>query len=438
MAIRLDHLPPAAMPLFNGSVPAAVTDKVDSVVIYKNGGVGALGHSGVREAAVQPERWAWLVVTRNSNHEVCTYVNGRLCAKVDVTVKQPKSSEGKGKKGKEGASEASDAKESSESSKGGTASRLPERLCIDPQYLALFGAEEPAESTSRANTAAPLLPSTTPQQPGVEPAAVADAGRGLAVRYIMLSTECWDAEEVHRQLERLRSKDEEADVADEAEAARVHQLSLQPLYAKPPPIWLHPAFAAEFGDAFIAGTSLAARSMLCWIWTRSPPAHAHAPAPAPRAPASSSPLPLASASPSALRLALASALALALSVALARALTKVRVSRAVPSTFLSRCSCSLFSRCWQRAAPPSRRSRTQIAPRSMRRSPRWATPSGSRTSLRMRLRTTAISASSSAACSRLSTRSRQAACCRCRVPSEASLSLCSSRAAPATTPTSAT
>ena len=42
----------------------------------------------------------------------------------------------------------------------------------------------------------------------------------------------------------------------QAEAARYEQLSLQPLYARPPPVWMHPAFAAEFGDAFIAGTGL--------------------------------------------------------------------------------------------------------------------------------------------------------------------------------------
>ena len=33
-------------------------------------------------------------------------------------------------------------------------------------------------------------------------------------------------------------------------------LRAQPLYARPPPIWGHPAFVAEFGDAFIGGTGL--------------------------------------------------------------------------------------------------------------------------------------------------------------------------------------
>ena len=37
-------------------------------------------------------------------------------------------------------------------------------------------------------------------------------------------------------------------------SSRAEQLSLQLLYARPPPIWLHPTFAAEFADPFIADT----------------------------------------------------------------------------------------------------------------------------------------------------------------------------------------
>ena len=62
--------------------------------------------------------------------------------------------------------------------------------------------------------------------------------------------------QVREELHSLRGKDEEAELLDEAEAARSQQLSLQRLYAKPPPVWLHPAFASEVGDAFIAGTGL--------------------------------------------------------------------------------------------------------------------------------------------------------------------------------------
>ena len=80
--------------------------------------------------------------------------------------------------------------------------------------------------------------------------------RGLAVRYLKLSTVVWGPHEVREHLQALRAKDDEMELDREAEAARFAQLSLQPLYAKPPPIWLHPAFAAEFGDAFIGGTGL--------------------------------------------------------------------------------------------------------------------------------------------------------------------------------------
>ena len=81
--------------------------------------------------------------------------------------------------------------------------------------------------------------------------------RGLALRFVKLVSTAWNEDQVREELNALRGKDEEADMQLEAEAARSQQLSLQPLYAKPPPIWLHPAFAAEFGDAFIASTGQA-------------------------------------------------------------------------------------------------------------------------------------------------------------------------------------
>ena len=58
---------------------------------------------------------------------------------------------------------------------------------------------------------------------------------------------------LHTRL-KVRSADEEADVVASAQSSRAEQLSLQPLYARPPPIWLHPTFAAEFADPFIADT----------------------------------------------------------------------------------------------------------------------------------------------------------------------------------------
>ena len=245
MAVRLDRLPSSAMALFNGSAPATQGEMVDSVYVYKDGGVGTLGHHGVREAAMRAERWGWIVVTRSGN-DVVTYVNGRVCAKIDVTVKQPKAKGdskvgGEGKKKKNPSADGNDADddgkkgEGEKDKAGGESMKLPERLCIDPQHLALFAPDETL--TDKGDQG--------------------DQGeRGLAVRYLKLSTSLWDPEQVRREMDALRGRDDDADLREEAEEARLQHLSLQPLYAKPPPIWVHPAFAAEFGDAFIGGTGL--------------------------------------------------------------------------------------------------------------------------------------------------------------------------------------
>ena len=43
--------------------------------------------------------------------------------------------------------------------------------------------------------------------------------------------------------------------AEEA-AALAQQLALQPLYKRPPPVWLHPSFLSQY-DAFLDGTGMA-------------------------------------------------------------------------------------------------------------------------------------------------------------------------------------
>jgi hypothetical protein len=44
-------------------------------------------------------------------------------------------------------------------------------------------------------------------------------------------------------------------------------LSLSPLFAKPRPMWIAPAFVAAFGDAYIERTSLENTSNLAWSYT---------------------------------------------------------------------------------------------------------------------------------------------------------------------------
>ena len=186
------------MAIFNGSAPAVAGEQIDHLQLYPNGGVGMLGNMGVAEAAVRAERWAWLVVTRQG-HEVKTYINGRLCAKLDVTVKQPtkdkkKTPEGDNGDKKEGESDGATAK----GGKRDKEARLPERLCVDPQHLALFA--PPADGNEAGGT----------------------AERGLALRYVQLATECWDAEGVRSRMESLRAKDDEAELHDEVRAHAAH------------------------------------------------------------------------------------------------------------------------------------------------------------------------------------------------------------------------
>jgi len=77
-----------------------------------------------------------------------------------------------------------------------------------------------------------------------------------------------------RSCEQVRSADEEEEVRSAAKTSAAEQLSLQPLYARPPPVWLHPAFGAEFCDPFIAQSPLEESSLhvsLEVLFT--PPAH---------------------------------------------------------------------------------------------------------------------------------------------------------------------
>lgn len=125
---------------------------------------------------------------------------GRHCAKIDVTVKQPKGSD---KSGDDEANGSKDTKKGSNDKLEGDTSkeaggkkdkdvRLPERLCIDPQHLALFA---PAAEGSEGGES--------------------EGERGLAIRYVQLTTEFLDAEAVRRRMEELRSKDDEADLHEE-------------------------------------------------------------------------------------------------------------------------------------------------------------------------------------------------------------------------------
>lgn len=68
------------------------------------------------------------------------------------------------------------------------------------------------------------------------------------------------ANQVREELLKIRNSDEFADDRDAFREAVADRLSLQPLYGKPPPVWLHPTFCAAFADHAIKGTSLEGES----------------------------------------------------------------------------------------------------------------------------------------------------------------------------------
>ena len=200
---------------------------------------------------MRAERWCWVVITRKPG-QLRTYVNGRLCSdiklesvKKDKKDDKPKAEEVDGDEGKDGAATV------------GPKPQLQEKFVLDPQFLALFasdgsGKDQTPRGAARCHCSFHLLAAHL-RRASREPVRPRCMLAGLAIKYIRVTSKVMDQKEIADELHRIRSADEEAEVLQAAESSRAEQLSLQPLYARPPPVWLHPAFAAEFADPFIAG-----------------------------------------------------------------------------------------------------------------------------------------------------------------------------------------
>ena len=248
LCVRVEELPKLPLPIFHGGMPQP-GESLEFCSMYKNGGVGALGSMGTQAAAVRAERWAWVTITRKDD-TLRTYVNAIPCATVSL---KPDAEGGKDEHGKptrkpgkkklpEGEEEEDEEEDHHEQSKGKEAKQTKEakpreKFLLDRNGVAFF-----AELLSEEQAAA--------REGGAE--------RGLSVRYLSVVTgQCWDEETIRQRLHALRVRDEEDEVTEAVLLARQKQLTLKALYEKPPPIWMHPGFAAEFGDAFIGGTPLA-------------------------------------------------------------------------------------------------------------------------------------------------------------------------------------
>jgi hypothetical protein len=117
-------------------------ERVESVQVYKNGGVGALGHMGTQETALRADRWGWVVLTRTKG-QLTTYVNGQVCAEVLLTPARPPKAATKAEGGADGEGDNDEGggggdnkekKRANEEAKKREALLL-ERFCISPEQV---------------------------------------------------------------------------------------------------------------------------------------------------------------------------------------------------------------------------------------------------------------------------------------------------------------
>jgi hypothetical protein len=209
--------------------------------VYLKGGVGALGRVGRAATALKAERWAWVTVTRKEG-ELRTYVNGRLCAVVALEPVKVNESAGGDEEGK--------GKDKKAPKKGEGKTRANDAFAIDPVDFALFLPRVSDDAAgdlpgSKTDPSAPEFLGLDAELEGI-----------LHVKYVSLVCEDLDEDKIREAIHELRATDVFMDAKDEAQEEKWEHLMLHKLYAKPPPMWLHPCFSGLFGDPFVEGTGL--------------------------------------------------------------------------------------------------------------------------------------------------------------------------------------
>ena len=163
--------------------------------ISKGGGVGTFGEYGPATSWMKPGRWQRVVLTMGgawNNRRFASYINGKPCANLNK----------------------------------GVFNTLDGRFSLAPDSVTLF-----------ASTKAALMP-------------------GLLVRFVEVRASTQSKEAVQESVNANRVFSYWENEQEEAKTARYAALSLAPLYKKPPPFWIHPAFLGQMGDAFLEGTGL--------------------------------------------------------------------------------------------------------------------------------------------------------------------------------------
>ena len=207
---------------------------LECVHVYKNGGVGALGQVGTAATALKAERWTWVTVTRTDG-ELKTYVNARLCAEVKLEPIKVVDSAG---------DEEGNGNEKEKKKKGEGKTRPNDALVIDPVDFAIFLSRAADDEAAEDGTRTGVDPSV-PEFVGLD----AEQEGLLHVKYVSLVCEVMDQEKIKEAIHGLRATDEFMDAKDEAQEDKWEHLMLHKLYAKPPPVWLHPCFSVQCSSA---------------------------------------------------------------------------------------------------------------------------------------------------------------------------------------------
>eukprot|EP00954_Amorphochlora_amoebiformis_P013218 1037681-Amorphochlora_amoeboformis.AAC.1 len=200
MDIKLDKLPKKAFFL------ASFNDKVDrtnfspgEVQVYPDGGVGFFGIKGLTK--LKPGRWARVVITCGGGFESNSRVlTTYINGKKCAKIAKPVLNQRDG------------------------------RFAMACSHIRLFHNEKKAFEKAQ-------------------------------VRYVEVRGQCYSEEKVKENNFTNRIYSAYLEEEEEKKRKLFSALSLQPLYKKPPPIWMHPAFCAEFGDAYLQGTGLEGGSL---------------------------------------------------------------------------------------------------------------------------------------------------------------------------------
>jgi len=160
----------------------------------------SIGEPGVASSWLKPGKWSRVVITfgkdARNQRRFTTYVNSKKCVSISAESR-------------------------------GIFARKDDRFSLNAASFLLFSSSNDA-----------LMPG------------------GVRIKHLEVRNHCLSAAKVGEQAYANRIWSPWAIAREREEERRRQSMSLQALYKRPPPVWMHPAFLGEFGDAFLEGTGL--------------------------------------------------------------------------------------------------------------------------------------------------------------------------------------